>query len=127
VPLSYFMEKPFQNWTRESASLIGTVFWYVDYSVPVERVREKFLELVKASALWDGQVAALHVSDATERTMQLRGIMSAASSGRSWDLRCEIREKMVAWLLQAYPDALPKMRMDLDGAGGNQAMLSTRK
>jgi small-conductance mechanosensitive channel len=127
VPLSYFMEKPFQNWTRESASLIGTVFWYVDYSVPVERVREKFLELVKASALWDGQVAALHVSDATERTMQLRGIMSAASSGRSWDLRCEIREKMVAWLLQAYPDALPKMRMDLDGADGNQAMLPTRK
>src|SRR3954451_4740363 len=83
VLLSYFMEKPFQNWTRESTSLIGTVFWYVDYSVPVPEVREKFLQFVRESPLWDGQVAALHVSDATERTMQLRGIMSASTGARS--------------------------------------------
>ncbi|HEY8384297.1 MAG TPA: mechanosensitive ion channel domain-containing protein [Microvirga sp.] len=117
VPLSYFMEKPFQNWTRESASLIGTVFWYVDYAVPVGAVREKYLELVRASALWDGQVAALHVSEATERTMQLRGIMSAANSSASWDLRCEIREKLVEWLRDTYPEALPKMRVEPEEPG----------
>jgi small-conductance mechanosensitive channel len=125
VPLSYFMEKPFQNWTRESASLIGTVFWYVDYSVPVAAVREKFLQLVKDSPLWDGQVAALHVSDATERTMQLRGIMSASTSSRSWNLRCELREKLIAWMLESYPDALPKMRMDVEQASGPEAMTPT--
>jgi small-conductance mechanosensitive channel len=126
VPLSYFMEKPFQNWTRESASLIGTVFWYVDYSVPVPEVREKFLQFVRESPLWDGQVAALHVSDATERTMQLRGIMSASTGARSWELRCELREKLIGWLLVAYPNALPKTRMDLEGAATAEAMPGAR-
>jgi hypothetical protein len=116
------MEKPFQNWTRASTSLIGSVYWYLDYSVPVDEVRPKFLELVKASPLWDGQVAALQVSDATERTMQVRGIMSAASSGAAWDLRCEIREKLIAWLLEAYPHALPRTRMDVDTLTQGQAM-----
>jgi small-conductance mechanosensitive channel len=107
VPLSYFMEKPFQNWTRESSSLIGTVFWTVDYSVPITEVRERFLELVKASPLWDGGTAALHVSDANEKGMQLRGMMSARSSADSWELRCEIREKLIAWLRERYPRAFP--------------------
>jgi small-conductance mechanosensitive channel len=127
VPLSYFMEKPFQNWTRESTALIGTVFWYVDYSVPVGQVRDKFLELVKASPLWDGQVAALHVADTSDRTMQLRGIMSAANSGQSWDLRCQIREELIAWLLQTHPHALPKMRMDVEEAPASKAMSPTRE
>jgi small-conductance mechanosensitive channel len=107
VPLSYFMEKPFQNWTRESASLIGTVFWIVGYGVPVAEARERFLAIVKASPLWDGQVAALQVTDANEKGMQLRGIMSARSGSDSWELRCEVREKLIAWLRGACPHALP--------------------
>jgi small-conductance mechanosensitive channel len=122
VPLSYFMEKPFQNWTRASTSLIGTVFWYLDYSVPVDRVREKFLDIVKESPLWDGQVAALQVTEATERTMQIRGLVSAATSGATWDLRCEVREKLIVWLREAYPHALPRMRMDLEDLPQRQAM-----
>jgi small-conductance mechanosensitive channel len=107
VPLSYFMEKPFQNWTRESASLIGTVFWIVGYRVPVEEARERFLAIVKASPLWDGQIAALQVTDANEKGMQLRGTMSARSGSDSWELRCEVREKLLVWLRDAYPHALP--------------------
>jgi small-conductance mechanosensitive channel len=115
VPLSYFMEKPFQNWTRDSATLIGTVFLYLDYTAPVEQIRAKFLEIVKASPLWDGQVASLQVTDASDRTLQLRGIMSAATSGKTFDLRCEVREKLVAWLQETHPGALPRAREEIQG------------
>ena len=77
VPLSYFMEKPFQNWTRESTSIIGAVIWYVDYTVPVQPMREAFLEMVRASPLWDGQTAALQMTDVSHDAVQVRGIMSA--------------------------------------------------
>jgi hypothetical protein len=113
VPLSYFMEKPFQNWTRQSSSIIGSVFWYLDYSAPVEAVRAKFLELLKESKLWDGQVGVLHVTDAKEQTIELRGLMSATSAGESSDLRNEIREKLLSWLQEAYPHALPRARIEV--------------
>jgi hypothetical protein len=112
VPLSYFMEKPFQNWTRQTSSILGSVFWYVDYSTPIESVREKFQELLKASSHWDGQVGFLHVTDTKERTIELRGLMSAASSGTSSDLRNEIREKLISWLQEAHPHALPRDRIE---------------
>ena len=98
VPLSFFMEKPFQNWTRESTSIVGNVVWYVDLSAPIAPMREAFLEMVRASPHWDGQTAALQVTDVSRDAVQVRGIMSARSSGAAFDLRCEIREKMVLWL-----------------------------
>jgi small-conductance mechanosensitive channel len=107
VPLSYFVEKPFQNWTRESSSLSGTVTWVVDYSVPVAEVRAKFLEFVKDSAHWDGRIATLQVAEAGEHKMTLRGTVSATSAAASGSLRAEVRERMIAWLLEAYPSALP--------------------
>jgi len=107
VPLSHFMEKPFQNWTRDSSSVIGTVTWVVDYAVPVPEVRQTFLELVQASPLWDGKVATLQVSDALENRMQLRGTVSARSAAQSGALRAEIREKIITWLLETYPGSLP--------------------
>jgi len=113
VPLAYFMEKPFQNWTRQSSSILGSVFWYVDYATPIDEVRAKFLEILKASKLWDGQVGVLHVTDAKETTLELRGLMSAASSGASSDLRNEVREKLVAWLRETYPQALPRTRTEV--------------
>jgi small-conductance mechanosensitive channel len=114
VPLSYFMEKPFQNWTRESTSIIGAVYWYLDYSTPVDSVRAKFLELLKESKLWNGDVAALQVTDTREGTVELRGLMSASSSGAAFDLRCQIREKLIAWLQETYPRALPKGRIEIE-------------
>lgn len=112
VPLSYFMEKPFQNWTRQSSSILGSVFWYVDYATPVDEVRAKFLEILKESKLWDRQVGVLHVTDAKETTIEIRGLMSAGSSGASSDLRNEVREKLITWLLETYPRALPRTRTE---------------
>lgn len=110
VPLSYFIEKPFQNWTRETASIIGSVFWHVDYTVPVDDVRQKLSEIVEASPLWDGKVVNLQVTDTDKDTITLRGLMSARNSPQAWDLRCEVRERMLAWLQKTHPEALPRLR-----------------
>ncbi|MGO4125624.1 mechanosensitive ion channel family protein [Inquilinus sp. YAF38] len=110
LPLSYFIEHPFQNWTREGSALIGSVFLYVDHTAPVEEMRRKLDEIAKASPLWDGQVTVLQVTDFHEQVMEIRMLVSARNSGRAFDLRCEVREKMIAWLQQAHPRALPRWR-----------------
>lgn len=113
VPLSYFIEKPFQNWTRESASIIGTVMIYTDYTVPVEKVRRKLEEIAKASPLWDRQVVNLQVSDASDNTVQLRALVSARTSPAAWDLRCEVREKLISFMQEEIPDSLPRLRANV--------------
>ena len=111
VPLTYFIEKPFQNWTRESSSLIGAVVLHVDYTTPVDRVRRKAEEITKASPLWDGNMVKLQVTDAdADETMQLRVLATARSPGDAFDLRCEIREKLIDFLQRELPDALPRQR-----------------
>jgi len=118
VPLSYFIEKPFQNWTRETSALIGSVFLYVDYTVPVEKLREKLMEIARASPLWDGRVVVLQVSDATkDNTVELRALLSARSAPAAWDLRCEVRERLIAYLQEEHPDALPRSRQEFIGRG----------
>ncbi|MBQ8102089.1 MAG: mechanosensitive ion channel [Afipia sp.] len=113
VPLSYFIEKPFQNWTRETSALIGSVFLYVDYTVPVEKLREKLMEVARASPLWDGRVVVLQVSDATrDNTVELRALLSARSAPAAWDLRCDVREKLIAYLQEEYPGSLPRQRQE---------------
>ncbi len=110
VPLSYFIEKPFQNWTREGSALIGSVFLHVDYRAPVPIIRDKLDEIVKASKNWDGGVVNLQVTDAKESTIELRCLMSARSAGQAFDLRCEVREKLIDFLQKEYPEALPRQR-----------------
>jgi small-conductance mechanosensitive channel len=112
VPLSHFMEKAFQNWTRETSSITGSVIIHADYFVPTERVREKLTEIVKQSRLWDGAVVNLQVTDADARRIELRAMVSAATSPAAWDLRCEVREKLIAFLQHEYPHALPRLRHD---------------
>lgn len=119
VPLSYFLEKPFENWTKTSSQLIGTVMLWVDYTTPVEQVRQKFYEIVKNSKLWDGKVVNLQVTDASDRSIQLRALASARTSQHVWDLRCEIREKLIAFLQETHPDALPRHRTELRAANGD--------
>ena len=119
VPLSYFIEKPFQNWTREQAGIIGTVLLRLDYSVPVAKVREKLEEVAAQSRLWDGQVVNLQVTDAGERTIELRCLVSGRNAPQTWDLRCEVREKLIEFLQAEYPGSLPRQRLDMgrwDGA-----------
>jgi small-conductance mechanosensitive channel len=116
VPLSYFIEKPFQNWTRESSAIIGSVFIHTDYAVPVDLVRQKLDEIVRASKLWDGRVVNLQVTDAKERTIELRALVSARTAPACWDLRCEVREKLIAFLQQDFPNALPRERAEVEFA-----------
>ncbi|HSI39758.1 MAG TPA: mechanosensitive ion channel domain-containing protein [Xanthobacteraceae bacterium] len=115
LPLSYFIEQPFQNWTREGSALIGTVMIYLDYSVPVDAVRAKVEEIVKTSPLWDRKVVNVQVTDFRESVMEVRILVSASNSGRTFDIRCEVREKLIAFLQQAYPAALPRLRAEIAG------------
>ncbi len=116
LPCSYFVERPIQNWTRYSADIVGTVFLYVDYVTPVDEVRDEFQRILAASKLWNGQTAALQVVDATEHTMLLRALVSANSASHAWDLRCEVRERLVTWLQHKHPEALPRLRTEVRGA-----------
>ena len=112
VPLSYFIEKPFQNWTRKSASIIGPIYWTVDYHAPISRMREKLEEICKSTPLWDGDVVNLQVTEASGTSVTVRGLASASTSPKAWDLRCLIREQMIEWLQTEHPEALPRLRAD---------------
>ncbi|MGE4480652.1 mechanosensitive ion channel family protein [Acidocella sp.] len=122
VPLSYFIEKPFQNWTHLSSDLLGTVMLYVDYSVPVERIREKLAACVRANAKWDGKAQAVQVTDLANAMMEVRLLVSASNAGKLWDLRCDVREAMITWLASEYPDALPRRRLQIADQGVPPAM-----
>jgi small-conductance mechanosensitive channel len=112
VPLSYFIEKPFQNWTRIGGELIGTVLLYVDPTAPVQIIREKLNEIATQSKLWNGKVVNLQVTDCSETAIQLRALVSANSASAVWDLRCEVREKLIDFLQREYPSALPRRRYE---------------
>jgi small-conductance mechanosensitive channel len=110
VPLTYFIETPFQNWTRNTSDLLGTSFLYVDYSVPVEALRAELTRVLENEPLWDKRVNACQVTNLSEHTMEIRCLMSAADASKQFDLRCIVREKMVAFLQKNYPDAFPRTR-----------------
>jgi small-conductance mechanosensitive channel len=119
LPISYFIEKPFQNWTKTSAEILGTVYIYTDYIVPVEEVREELSCILKDSDKWDGKVCGLQVTDIKEHTVELRALMSAADSSLAWDLRCEVREKLLEFIQKKYPFALPKTRAEITKIGNS--------
>jgi len=116
LPVSYFLEKPFQNWTRVSADILGTVFIYADFRIPVDAVREELKRIVNGHPLWDGKVCGLQVTNATERTVELRALVSAETSPKLWDLRCHVREKLIAYLQEHFPQSLPRFRAELPGS-----------
>ncbi len=118
VPLSYFIEQPFQNWTRTSAELLGSVYLYVDYTVPVDEVRQELTRILKSTDKWVGKVNVLQVSDAKEHTVELRALMDAPDSGSAWDLRCYVRENLIKFLQERYPHSLPTVRAEVRGTNG---------
>ena len=120
LPLTYFIEKPFQNWTRHSSQLLGAVFIYADYGMPLAPLREEVERIVKSSSEWDGRFFNLRVTDATERTMQIRVLCTAATSGLAFDLRCNVREGLIDFMQREYPQFLPKMRIESEGAQERQ-------
>ncbi|SAK63367.1 mechanosensitive ion channel protein MscS [Caballeronia temeraria] len=113
VPLQWFIENPFTNWTRNSSQIIGTVFLYVDYRMPLAPLREELERILAHAPEWDGRVQVLQVTDATDRAMQLRVLVSSFDSALNWDLRCRVREGLVSFVQAAYPHYLPRARADL--------------
>jgi small-conductance mechanosensitive channel len=113
VPLTYFIENPFQNWTYCGADILGTVFVYTDFTVPVDEVRQELHRLLKSTDLWDGKVWVLQVTDCKNDVVELRALMSSADSGRSFDCRCYVRENLIKFLQEKYPHSLPKTRAEL--------------
>ncbi|PJJ75699.1 small-conductance mechanosensitive channel [Thermoflavifilum aggregans] len=113
LPITYFTQKPFQNWSRTSTDLIGTVFIYADYTLPVEAIRSELDRLLEHHPLWDGKVKSVQVTDTTEHTMQIRILVSASDSSKTFDLRCDIREKIIRFLQEQYPQCLPRARAEL--------------
>jgi small-conductance mechanosensitive channel len=114
VPINYFIEKPFQNWTRHSADIMGTVFIYVDYGFPVEKMREAMAGILPGIPEWNGEVNVLQVTSCTEKTMELRALVSADNSPKAWDLRVRLREELIAFMQNEYPQYLPKARIEVE-------------
>lgn len=114
VPTTYFIEKPFQNWTRTSADILGTVYIYADYGIPFEEIRKEQTRLLEATDLWDGNVDVMQVTNATEKTVELRVLVSAKNSPTAWDLRVYLREKLLVFIKENYPEYLPKARITLE-------------
>jgi small-conductance mechanosensitive channel len=139
VPLTYFIENSFQNWTRQSSDILGTSFLYVDYSVPVEELRAELTRIVQESPLWDEKVCGLQVTNLSERTMELRCLMSSRNSSENFDLRCLVREKMIAYIREHFPSSFPTTRfaaisqipVDVSNSGSSSSLdevsLSHRK
>jgi small-conductance mechanosensitive channel len=112
LPITYFINKPFQNWTRTSADILGTITLYLDYRVPVENIREELKKIVETTELWDKKVVGLQVTDTSEKTITVRALVSAANASNAWDLRCYVREKLVNFLQDKYPESLPRIRVE---------------
>lgn len=111
VPLQWFIENPFENWTRTSSQILGTVMLYLDFAMPMEPLRAELERVVHAAPEWDKRVCVLQVTDASERAMQVRVLVSAASAGKSFDLRCKVRESLLSFVAREYPQCLPELRM----------------
>jgi small-conductance mechanosensitive channel len=124
VPLSYFIEQPYENWTRRRGDLLGTAFLYVDYSIPIEPLRAELQRIAAESPLWDRRVCGLQVTNLTDRSMELRCLISAASSSQCFDLRCLVREEMIAFIHRNYPSALPSLRVEMREPSDFQTGLS---
>jgi small-conductance mechanosensitive channel len=116
LPVAYFLEHPFQNWTRTSADLLAYTYLYVDYTVPVDAVRAELRRICEETPLWNKRVCTLQVSDSDQRAMQLRCLMDVRNSSDAWDLRCLVREKLIDFLQKNYPASLPRYRGEVESS-----------
>ena len=114
VPITWFIERPFQNWTRTSAELLGTVFLYMDYTIQPDILRHELERIVSATPLWDKRVVKMHVSNTTEKSVEMRALVSAANSSELFELRCLVREQLIEFIQRNYPGWLPKVTMEME-------------
>jgi small-conductance mechanosensitive channel len=118
VPLQYFIEKPFQNWTRTSSEILGTAFLWVGYGLPLEPLRAELRRVCEQAPQWDRRVCLIQVTDTSERAMQLRVLVSASDAGRAWDLRCLVRERLIEFIRREHPQYLPAAIQIGSGSSG---------
>lgn len=111
VPINYFINKPFQNWSRTTTEILGTVFVYVDLEFPIEVLRQELTRILKDLTEWDGKVSNLQVTDIKENVIELRVLVSSTNSSLSWDLRVKIREKLINFIQHTYPQYFPRTRV----------------
>ena len=109
LPITYFIDKPFQNWTRKESNIIGTAFFFLDYKTPVQELRDYLMKILNENPLWDRETAALQVTDTKDQYIVVRAIMSANNASDAFDLRCEVREQMIEYIRTTYPESLPVM------------------
>jgi small-conductance mechanosensitive channel len=125
IPISHFIEKSFENWTRYSSELIGAVYLQMDWTVPFETLREYYGKVLEESPQWDGKTSTMQVTDSTNSTVEIRLLMSAQSASAAFELRCYVREKMLSHLQKEYPNSLPKVRTEISFTGKADPQLST--
>lgn len=114
IPINYFIENIFQNWTRNSSDLLGVIYIDLDYTAPVQKIRKALDLILKGTDLWDGKTKLLQVSNTKPQTVELRILVSALNSANAWDLRCYVREKLIEFLQDKYPYCLPRVRVELN-------------
>lgn len=122
LPISYFVEKPFYNWTRNTTDLLATVMFYLDYKTPVDAIRREVSLILESEPRWDKRVNAVHVTDLRERVMEVRVLLSARNSGDAFELRCKVREKVIAYLQEHHPESLPVERFSIPGGPVHRSM-----
>ncbi|GKS90619.1 mechanosensitive ion channel [Acidovorax sp. SUPP2539] len=122
IPLQWFIENPFQNWTRTSSQILGTVFLFADYRLPLDPLRAELDRILETAPEWDRRVSVLQLTDVTERTIQIRVLVSARSSGLAFDLRCRVREALVSFIQREYPDCLPQVRGPQEAARADASL-----
>lgn len=116
IPSTYFLDKPFENWTRNSADILGTVFIYTDYTMPIEPLRAELTRILESTSHWDRKVNVLQITNARENTLEIRALMSAATSPLAWELRVYVREKLIGFIQKEYPECLPRTRVQIQSA-----------
>jgi small-conductance mechanosensitive channel len=126
LPITYFMERPFQNWTSTSSDILCTVFVHVDYTMPVDVLRDELDRILEKSPYWDGRFKSILVTDAKEHTLEVRAMASAADGDQGWFLRCEIREKIVEFVRKNYPECLPRLRAEIQDVPSAAALEARR-
>ena len=117
LPCTYFTSQPYENWTRQNARIMGTVYMDLDWRVPIAQVREKFAEILATTDLWDRRVSSVLVTGAEGGFVTVRFLVSSKDSDQQWALRCLVREEMVSWLQREHPEALPYTRVMLSAPG----------
>lgn len=122
LPINYFVDTPFQNWTRNTEDLIGEVQIHTDYRLPVATVRKELADYLQVHSLWDGEEAGLQVTDSNEKSMLVRATMSAHDPEKCWQLKCDVREHLIGFIQQHYPECLPRWRYEEEGGAGERGL-----